>query len=87
MADQVFIEGTHAWSYRHVLRGLRGSDDVEEVMTEAIARPSDVARHYLACQVVSWGGEIVTTVFVHVSLQGRTLYLEFSHVRTVADAS
>jgi hypothetical protein len=78
VADQIFVEGTHAWSYRHVLRSLPASDDVEEAMTEAIAKPSDVARHYLACQVVSWGGEIVTTVFVHVSLQGRTLYLEFS---------
>jgi hypothetical protein len=78
LADQIFVEGTHAWSYRHVLQSLRGSDDVQEAITEAIAKPSHVARHYLACQVVSWGGEIVTTVFVHVSLQGRTLYLEFS---------
>jgi hypothetical protein len=28
--------------------------------------------------VFSWDGEVVTSVFVHVSLQGRTLYLEFS---------
>lgn len=35
-------------------------------------------RHYLACRIPSWGGEIVTSVFVHASLQGRTLYLEFA---------
>ena len=43
-----------------------------------ITHSSDVARHYLACQVPSWGGEVVTSIFVHVSLQGRTLYLEYS---------
>lgn len=37
-----------------------------------------MARHYLASRVESWGGEIVTSIFVHVSLQGRTLYLEFA---------
>jgi hypothetical protein len=51
---------------------------MEGVITGAIANPGGVARHYLACRVESWGGEVVTSVFVHVSLQGRTLYLEFS---------
>ncbi|HEX8346911.1 MAG TPA: hypothetical protein VF657_19550, partial [Actinoplanes sp.] len=34
------------------------------------------ARHYLACQVFSWGGELITTVYVHIAVQGRSLYLE-----------
>jgi hypothetical protein len=28
--------------------------------------------------VSAWGGDVVTTVFVHVAVQGSTLYLEFS---------
>ncbi|MEV0650187.1 hypothetical protein AB0I28_33500 [Phytomonospora sp. NPDC050363] len=39
--------------------------------------PFEAMRHYLKCQVVSWSGEVVTTVYVHTALQGRTLYLEF----------
>ena len=35
-------------------------------------------RHYLVLQVVGWRGEVVTTVYVRVSVQGGMLYLEFS---------
>jgi hypothetical protein len=45
-------------------------------MAEIIRNPTMPARHYLACQVVSWRGELVTTVHVHVAIQGRSLYLE-----------
>ncbi|NLU79224.1 hypothetical protein HCA58_12715 [Micromonospora sp. HNM0581] len=41
-----------------------------------IREPADANRHYLACQVNSWDGELVTTVYVHYALQGRTLYFE-----------
>ena len=74
VADRVFLEGTYAPAYNHVLAGHPDGGVIEEIMTN----PRETARHYLACQVSSWGGEIVTTVFVHVSLQGRTLYVEFS---------
>jgi hypothetical protein len=47
-----------------------------------ISRPSDVARHYLASRVESWGSEILTSIFVHVSPQGRMLYLEIRDVRS-----
>ena len=40
--------------------------------------PSDVARHHLACQIPAWDGELITTVFVHVSMQGRMLYIELT---------
>ncbi len=76
--DHVLVEGTHADPFRQALVASRGSVEVEEAIMAAIKNPRDVARHYLACRVASWGGEIVTSVFVHVSLQGRTLYLEFS---------
>jgi hypothetical protein len=76
--DHVFIEGTHAIPFHDILSAGPDSDKVTRVIDEAIASPSDVARHYLASRVESWGGEVVTSVFVHVSLQGRTLYLEFA---------
>jgi hypothetical protein len=56
----------------------RKSTAVQGAIAAAIANTSDVARYYLASRVESWGGEVVTSVFVHVSLQGSTLYLEFS---------
>ncbi|WP_405094429.1 hypothetical protein [Micromonospora sp. NBC_01412] len=43
-----------------------------------IRQPTASARHYLVCQVVSWHGELVTTVYVHVAVQGRSLYMGFT---------
>jgi hypothetical protein len=78
VADCVFVEGTRAAGLGAALAAGPESDEVKQAIADAIARPSGVARHYLCAQVVSWGGEVVTTVFVHVSLQGRTLYIEFA---------
>jgi hypothetical protein len=47
-------------------------------MSEVIRHPTGPARHYLACQVVSWDGELVTTVYVHFAVQGKSLYVEFA---------
>lgn len=68
--DHIFVIGTHA---NRVPENPQ-YDDFVEVMTDTTKH----TRHYLACQVPSWNGEVVTTVYVHVSLQGRILYLEFS---------
>lgn len=76
--DRVFVEGTHAASFHDALIAGPDSVEVDKAIEKAIADPSDVARHYLASTVDSWGGEVVTSIFVHVSLQGRTLYLEFA---------
>jgi hypothetical protein len=67
----------------HVFQASEGAGRLTHTMDPAtvsdiIADPTRAARHYLTCQVRSWDGEVVTTVFVHVALQGRTLYLEFS---------
>ncbi|MGC4804320.1 hypothetical protein [Micromonospora sp. DT233] len=43
-----------------------------------IRHPTAPLRHFLVCQVVSWRGELVTTVYVHVAVQGRSLYMEFT---------
>jgi hypothetical protein len=68
--NHIFVAGTHA---RYVPKNPEHADFVK-VMSDTTRS----TRHYLACQVPSWDGEVVTTVYVHVSLQGRTLYLEFS---------
>ena len=78
VTDCVFVEGTRAGYPSGALAAGRESDEVKQAIADAMARPSGVARHYLRAQVVSWGGGVVTTVFVHVSLQGRTLYIEFA---------
>jgi hypothetical protein len=56
--------------------GRRSLNTDPEQMHEIIRNPTQPARHYLVCQVVSWGGEVVTTVHVHIAVQGRSLYLE-----------
>lgn len=67
--DRVFVVGTSA---REI------APDIMNAIETARDEPTGPARHYLACKIEGWGGEIVTTVFVHASLQGRMLYLEFS---------
>ncbi|WP_157239441.1 substrate-binding domain-containing protein [Catenuloplanes japonicus] len=47
-----------------------------ETVNSVIRHPVTPARHALTCRVVSWGGEVVTSVHVHVAVQGRSLYLE-----------
>lgn len=69
ISDRVFVVETHA---RHI------PVDRDVAIRRARDDPTGPARHYLACTVEGWGGEIVTSVFVNASLQGRTLYLEFA---------
>src|SRR5699024_5120233 len=73
VTDHVFVDGTRAGRFGHARASEPQSNYVRMAIAEAIANPSDVARHYLAARIESWGGEVVTSVFVHVSLQGRTL--------------
>lgn len=77
----------------HRLPGLRVTDRIfaagnEALWTEVwtdqatiqriIKEPADARRHYLACQVESWDGELVTSVYVHFVLVGRSLYMEIA---------
>jgi hypothetical protein len=68
--DKVFLAGTEV---AHLVPATS-----PEVMRAVIRHPTTPARHYLACQVFSWGGELVTTVYVHIAVQGRSLYLELT---------
>ncbi|MEV0378984.1 hypothetical protein [Nonomuraea sp. NPDC050643] len=73
VTHRIFVAGVNAWEYRDDLETTPSPQRFEEIMR----RSSALGRHYLTCQVESWQGEIVTTVYVHVSLQGRMLYLQF----------
>ncbi len=66
--DRVFVAGTEI---SH-LSSATAADQLGQI----ISYPVDPRRHYLVCQVVSWSGELVTTVHIHLALQGKALYLE-----------
>lgn len=51
-----------------------GFQTLEQVQVD----PTTPVRHYLRCEVSSWGGELVTTVFIHCALQGESMYVEFT---------
>ncbi|MFG2007184.1 hypothetical protein ACGFNU_49345 [Spirillospora sp. NPDC048911] len=71
--ERVFVKGVRATS---VLRRV-AEKGTGRLVAEVLTEPGGAARHYLVCTVVSWDGDLVALVFVHMSLQGRTLYLEF----------
>ena len=68
VTDRIFLSARE--------EGHRSLTTGPEQMRDIIRNPTQPARHYLVCQVVSWGGEVVTTVHVHIAVQGRSLYLE-----------
>ncbi|MFI1988868.1 hypothetical protein [Actinoplanes sp. NPDC020271] len=70
VTDRVYLAGTEVADLNPLLPA--------ETVAGVIRFPTTPARHHLDCQVVSWGGELVTTVHVHVAVQGRSLYLEVS---------
>ncbi|MGY0235050.1 hypothetical protein [Longispora urticae] len=49
-----------------------------QTVGNVIRNPTAPVRHYLECRVVSWDGELVTNVYVHIAVQGRSLYVELS---------
>ncbi len=57
-------------------RGPRSTETSADEIVKIVRNPTGPARHYIVCQVVGWGGDIVTTVHVHIAVQGRSLYLE-----------
>jgi hypothetical protein len=68
VTDKVFVAGTEIGDLR---------PDISAAEMERIIRhPTAPERHYLCCQVVSWRGELVTTVYVHFAVQGKALYVE-----------
>lgn len=74
--DRIFIDGTYVNEAPKDL--LTSSSLSPSTLKNIMENPSEEVRHHIECQVKAWDGELVTTVFVHISLQGRTLYVEFS---------
>jgi len=68
--DRIYLAAEEAYGFDTVMG--------QEQMDQIIANPTYEARHMLAFRVVSWRGELVTTVYVHIAVQGRTLHLELA---------
>ncbi|HEU5127501.1 MAG TPA: hypothetical protein VFU12_05875 [Glycomyces sp.] len=78
LTDHVFVSGHDTVQPTHGVGELAASGYPHRSLQEVQNDPTTPIRHYLRCQIVSWDGELVTTVFMHTALQGETLYLEFS---------
>jgi hypothetical protein len=76
--DQVFVSGKEVPAPVYRIRDLAKAGKALHSLEEVQKDPSTSVRHYLRCQVDSWDGELVTSVFVHCALQGATLFVEFS---------
>ncbi len=71
VSEHVFVSGRYPYLFpeNQITRARRA---------DVITNPEGPARHALACQVSSWDGEIVATIYLHASVQGGMLYLELS---------
>lgn len=71
--DRLYIAETEVGTKRGFLQRRCPLAEVNRIIDD----PHDTARHYLEIRVSS-EGEVVTTVFVRVTIRGRTLSLDFS---------
>ncbi|WP_307181046.1 hypothetical protein [Streptomyces canus] len=76
--DRIFASGTAVGDDERFIRATSlapaarlSADQVERIME----RPTGAVRHCLAVHVPLWGGDVVPTVFLHFSTEGRTLHL------------
>jgi hypothetical protein len=68
--DKVFVAGTEI---SHLVPTVE-----PQHVWDVVRFPTAPRRHYLVCQVVPWRGELVTTVYVHIAVQGKMLYVELA---------
>ncbi|MFJ8042691.1 hypothetical protein ACIRBX_19590 [Kitasatospora sp. NPDC096147] len=47
-----------------------------ETVRQIALHPDGVARHYLAAHLPLWGGDVVASTFLHLSTNGKTLYIQ-----------
>ncbi len=71
--DRLYIAETDVPAERGFLRRQCTAEEVRQV----IDNPHGLARHYLEIQISGDGG-VVTTIFLRVTIRGRTLSLDFS---------
>ncbi|MEV3937961.1 hypothetical protein AB0K52_18520 [Glycomyces sp. NPDC049804] len=78
LTDHVYVSGRDTATLVSYPNELRRSGYPFETVEEVQSDPTTPVRHYLRCTIDSWGGELITTVFLHCALQGETLYVEFT---------
>ncbi|GAA2161643.1 MULTISPECIES: hypothetical protein [Glycomyces] len=78
LSDHAYISGRDTAVPVFHPHELRRSGYPFATVEEIQADPTTPVRHYLRCTIDSWGGELITTVFLHCALQGETLYVEFT---------
>ncbi|HEY1094243.1 MAG TPA: hypothetical protein VGE61_06050 [Glycomyces sp.] len=78
LSDHVYVSGRDTVAPVFHPHELRQSGYPFATIEQVQADPTTPVRAYLRCTIDSWGGELVTTVFLHCALQGETLYVEFS---------
>jgi hypothetical protein len=66
--DRVYVAGNEVSTLT--------TDTDAENLVQVMRTPADARRHFLACEVSSWDGELITSVYLHLALQGKTLYLQ-----------
>ncbi|MFE3034185.1 hypothetical protein ACFXKY_21420 [Streptomyces canus] len=82
VTDRVFASGTAVGDDERFIRATSlapvarlSADQVERIME----RPTGAVRHCLAIHLPLWGGDVVPTVFLHFSTEGRTLHVHCSN--------
>jgi hypothetical protein len=78
LTDNVYVSGRDTATPVFYPNELPRSGYPFETVEQVQADPTTPVRHYLRCTIDSWGGELITTVFLHCALQGETLYVEFT---------
>jgi len=87
--DRVFVNGNLArgvgwlWGDGNARRASRGCHrPVQHVNNvQGVAdHPDLAARHYLGVYISSWGGELVTSTFLHFAIEHKTLYIDCQRV-------
>lgn len=71
--DRVYIEEEDVAPERQFLQGWRTAEELSKMIDD----PHGTAQHYLEMRV-SLAGELVTTVFLRVTVRGRSLSLDFA---------
>ncbi|ELP66972.1 hypothetical protein ACKI1I_01870 [Streptomyces turgidiscabies] len=76
--DRVFVNGTTIGEDPRFMTTAGLTPAVRlpaEAVEEIMRRPTGAVRHHLAVHVPLWGDDVVPSVFLHFSTEGRTLHL------------
>ncbi len=71
--DRLFIAEEHVATVRHLLLNEPTPDEVEQLIDD----PSSLVKHYLEIGI-SRSGEVVTTLFLNLTMRARTLNIDFA---------